>query len=106
MATAHPSLDDLWPAIAVQTASLFIEANFVVFARFINLADSEYETGSEINLMIAEKIDALCEVSKEIERYARDGNWHLVPTAMVCLLRKRVQANAARLMKESSRQTS
>ncbi len=102
MAAALSRFDTLWPAIGAQTASLFFEANFVVFARLINLANSEYENGPEIHLMIAEKIDTLCEVSKEIERNVRDGNWHLVPAATVSLLRKRVQANAARLMKEMS----
>jgi hypothetical protein len=83
--------------LGADAASLTLEAQFVIFLRLLMIVTGDSGAGKEMNLMVAEKIEAFLEAATELMKSVVAGNWHLGPKAAVTVLKDRVHANAARL---------
>lgn len=83
--------------LGADAASLTLEAQFVIFLRLLMIATGDAGAAKEMNLMVAEKIEAFLEAATELMKSVMAGNWHLGPGAAVTVLKDRVHANVARL---------
>ncbi len=83
--------------LGADAAVLTLEAQFVIFLRLLMIATGDRGVATEMNLMVAEKVEAFLEAATELMKSLVTGDWHLGSKAAVAVLKDRVHANAARL---------
>jgi hypothetical protein len=83
--------------LGADAAALTFEAQFVIFLRLLMIATGNRAIATEMNLMVAEKVEAFLEAATELMKSLVTGDWHLGSKAAVAVLKDRVHANAARL---------